>query len=107
MLANKAAGLPNWFHPGTLSSGARFANGSAAMTAVQAALGMLACGWHIATGGRQAECFRWRWSDTGAEGLSANFIPPVWVLGLAGVLEEFQQAQGTGFYMTNWHCKVT
>lgn len=105
MMTNKAAGLANWFHPASLTTGVRFAHGSAAMTAVQSARGMLAAAWHMATGGRQAECFRWRWTDTGLDGLSEESVPPVWSLGLAGVFQQFQEAEGTGFFMTNWHCK--
>jgi hypothetical protein len=109
MLANKAAGMPNWYHPGSLCSGGRYANGSAAMRAVQGARGMLACAWHIATGGRQAELFRCRATDTCIDGVCQDSKPPVWALGLAGadVLAAFQQAQGTGFGMINWHAKVS
>jgi hypothetical protein len=108
MLANKTAGMRNWYHPGSLCSGGRYANGSAAMRAVQAARGMLACAWHIATGGRQAEAFRWRATDSSVAGVSPDINPPVWCLGLAGsdVLAAFQQAEGTGLGMINWHAKV-
>jgi hypothetical protein len=77
---------------------------------LQSAMGMLSCAWHIATGGRQAELFRWRGTDSGVDGVSAGNSkpPPVWTLGLAGadVLRAFQQQQGTGWHMTNWHAKV-
>jgi hypothetical protein len=41
-------------------------------------------------------------------GVSPDSKPPVWCLGLAGsdVLAAFQQAEGTGFGMINWHAKV-
>jgi hypothetical protein len=108
MLANKAAGKANWFHPGSLCSDKRYAHNSACMRAVQSARGMLACAWHIATGGRQAEAFRCRGTDTCVEGICEDSEPPVWCLGLAGadVLGAFQQAEGTGFGMINWHAKV-
>jgi hypothetical protein len=108
MLANKAAGKPNWCHPGSLCSGGRYANGSACMLAVQSARGMLASAWHMATGGRQAELFRCRATDTCSDGVCPESKPPVWCLGLAGadVLAAFQQAQGAGFGMINWHAKV-
>ena len=83
MLANKATGMPSWFHPASLTSGARYANSSPAMTARQAAYGCLAAAWHLYTGGRPAECFRLRWGDTGVPGASDV---PVWALGLAGTL---------------------
>jgi hypothetical protein len=109
MLANKAAGVPSWFHPGSLCSGGRFANNSVCVTAVQSALGMLSCAWHLCTGGRQAEAFRCRKTDSGVEGVSAESKPPVWVLGLAGadVVRAFQAAQGTGWYMVSWHAKAS
>jgi hypothetical protein len=59
------------------------------------------------TSRRQAEAFRWRWSLTGVEGVSEESIPPVWGVGMAGLLQQLQEAQGTGFYMVNWGCKVT
>jgi hypothetical protein len=78
------------------------------MTAVQSALGMLSCAWHQVNGGRQAEGFWCRKTDSSLEGVSSECKPPVCVLGLAGadVLRAFQAAQGTGWYMINWHCKV-
>jgi hypothetical protein len=107
VLANKAAGKPNWYHPASLTSGGRYANGSAPMRCVQAASGMLASSWHMHTSRRQAEGIRWRWSLTGVEGVSEESIPPVWGVGMAGLLQLFQEAQGTGFYMVNWGCKVS
>lgn len=106
MQQNKEAGLPNWFHPGSLTSGGRFSNTSACSRAVQAAYGMLACDCHDKTGGRQAECFRWLWTCTGVGGVLEEFEPPVWTLGLAGLFGDFQDAQSTGFHMIDWHCKV-
>ena len=107
MLTNKAAGKANWYHPASLTSGGRYANGSAPMRCVQAASGMLASSWHMYTSRRQAEGIRWRWSLTGVEGVSEETIPPVWGVGMAGLLQHFQEAQGTGFYMVNWGCKVS
>jgi len=106
MLANKAAGKANWYHPASLTSGGRYANGSAPLRCIHAASGMLASSWHMTTSRRQAEAFRWRWSLTGIEGVSEECIPPVWGVGMAGLLRCFQEAQGTGFYMVNWGCKV-
>jgi hypothetical protein len=74
------------------------------MLARQAAYGTLAAAWHLYTGGRPAECFRLRWGDTGVPG-AGNI--PVWALGLAGLLRDFQEAAGTGVYMINYHCKVS
>lgn len=86
-----------------MCSGSRYANGSAAMRAVQAARGTLACAWHVMTGGRQAEAFRWRGTDSSVAGVSPDGKPPVWCLGLAGadVLAAFQEAEGTGWAMIN------
>ena len=55
MLVNKATGKANWYHPASLTSGGRYANGSAAMRCIQAASGMLASCWHMYTSRRQAE----------------------------------------------------
>jgi hypothetical protein len=74
------------------------------MLARQAAYGTQAAAWHLYTGGRPAECFRLRWGDTGVPG-AGNI--PVWALGLAGRLRDFQEAPGTGFFMINYHCKVS
>jgi len=97
MLANKAAGKANWYHPASLTSGGRYANGSAPLRCIHAASGMLASSWHMTTSRRQAEAFRWRWSLTGIEGVSEECIPPVWGVGMAGLLRCFQEARGTGF----------
>jgi hypothetical protein len=108
MLRLKAAGDPKWYHPSSLTSGGRFANGSPAVLARQAAHGMLAAAWHLYTGGRPAECFRMRWDDSSVPGADAG--PPVWVLGLAGVLQLFQAMPGTGFCLVSslglWQCSV-
>jgi hypothetical protein len=86
-----------WHHPSSLTSGGRFANNSPALLARQAALGMFAAAWHCYTGGRPAECFRLRWPDLSVAGVDAE--PPVWVLGLSGVLKVFQDSPGAGFQM--------
>jgi hypothetical protein len=99
MLKLKAAGDPKWYHPSSLTSGGRFANKSPAVLARQAAHGMLAAAWHLYTGGRPAECFRMRWDDSSVPGADAG--PPVWVLGLAGVLKMFQDMPGTGFCLVS------
>uniref|UniRef100_A0A383WKX2 Uncharacterized protein n=1 Tax=Tetradesmus obliquus TaxID=3088 RepID=A0A383WKX2_TETOB len=75
MLASKAAGAPNWFHPGSLTSGAQYSNTSPAMLATQAAYGTLAAARHLYTGGRPAECCRLRWGDTGVLYGIRSFIP--------------------------------
>jgi hypothetical protein len=49
MLTLKAAGDPKWYHPSSPTRGGRFANGSAAVLARQAAHGMLAAAWHLYT----------------------------------------------------------
>ena len=107
MLQNKEKGMLNWFHPSSMTSSGRYSKTSACSQAIQAAYGVLACDWHDKTGGRQAECFRWLWTCTGVDGISQDCAPPVWALGLAGVLGSFQDAQGTGYYMVNWHCKAS
>ena len=77
------------------------------MRCIQAASGMLASSWHMNTSRRQAEAFRWRWCLTGVEGVFEECILPVWGVGMAGLLRHFQEAQGTGYYMINWGCKVS
>jgi hypothetical protein len=99
MLTLKAAGHPKWYHPSSLTNGGRFANKSPAVLARQAAHGMLAAAWHLYTGGRPAECFRMRWDDSSVPG--ADAAPPVWVLGLAGILQLFQDMPGTGFCLVS------
>lgn len=100
MLTLKAAGHPKWYHPSSLTSGGRFANKSPAVLARQAAHGMLAAAWHLYTGGRPAECFRMRWDDFSVPG--ADAVPPVWVLGLAGILHLFQDIWHW-FLPGEWH----
>jgi hypothetical protein len=60
---------------------------------------MLAAAWHLYTGGRPAECFRMRWDDSSVPGVDAS--PPVRVLGLAGILQLFQDTPGTGFCLVS------
>jgi hypothetical protein len=91
-----------WHHPSSLTSGGRFANNSPALLARQAALGMSAAGWHCYTGGRPAECFRLRWPDSSVPGVDTE--PPVWVLGLSGLLKVFQNSPGAGFQMVRGCC---
>lgn len=99
MLAKKAAGDALWFNPSRLTDGGRFANNSPALLARQAALGMFAAAWHCYTGGRTAECFRVRWADSRVPGVDGE--PPVWALGLAGLLKAFQDTPGAGFQMVS------
>lgn len=99
MLAKKAAGDALWFNPSRLTDGGRFANNSPALLARQAALGMFAAAWHCYTGGRTAECFRVRWADSHVPGVDGE--PPVWALGLAGLLNAFQDTPGAGFQMVS------
>lgn len=86
MLQLKAAGHPMWYHPSSQTTGRRFANGSPALLARQAA--HLTAAWHIYTCGRPAECFRMRWHDSSVPGVDG--APPVWALGLADILKLFQ-----------------
>lgn len=95
MLANKAAGVPNWYHPASFTAGGQYANKHPAMLARQACYGMLAAAWHIYSGGRPAELFRLRWYDSGVPGAGDL---PVWGLGVCGLLKEFQDTSGTGFW---------
>jgi hypothetical protein len=99
MLALKATGDPMWHHPSSLTNGGRFANSSPALLARRAALGMFAAAWHCYTGGRLAECFRVRWPDSSVPGvvLQVEGEPPVWVLGLAGLLKAFQDTPEQAF----------
>jgi hypothetical protein len=102
MQSLKDAGHPLWYHPSSLTNGGRFANNSPALLARQAALGMLAAAWHLYTGGRPAECFRMRWGDSAVPGVHGQ--PPVWALGLAGLLPAFQETPGTGYTMVRACC---
>ena len=100
-----------WHHPAQLTSGADFAHSSAAERCKHAAMGVLAAVFHLHTGGRQAECFRIRWQDatvvlteqmTGVPGVAEV---PLWTLGLAGILQTFQEGLGTGGFVRFYDCK--
>jgi hypothetical protein len=104
MLASKAAGAPNWFHPGSLTSGAQYSNTSPAMLARQAAYGTLAAAWHLYTGGRPAECFRLRWGDTGVPGAGKT---PDGAWGWRACYGTSRRRLARASYMTNYHCKVS
>jgi hypothetical protein len=100
-----------FYHPAQLTSGADFAHGSAAERCRLAAMGVLAASFHLHTGGRQAECFRIRWQDatvvlteelTGVPGIAEV---PLWTLGLASVLQQFQLGLGTGGFVRFYDCK--
>ena len=92
-----------WFHPSRLTSGGQFATTSAAFRARQAAQALLATAQHLYMGSRQAETARGTWDHSSVPGLSAE--PPVWVLGLSGLLTQFQATLGTGFAAVYYHCK--
>uniref|UniRef100_A0A383VPV0 Uncharacterized protein n=1 Tax=Tetradesmus obliquus TaxID=3088 RepID=A0A383VPV0_TETOB len=102
-LAFKERGDPMWFHPSRLTSGGQFATTSAAFRARQAAQALLATAQHLYMGLRQAETARGTWDHSSVPGLSAE--PPVWVLGLSGLLTQFQATLGTGFAAVYYHCK--
>jgi hypothetical protein len=103
MLALKQSGHPMWFYPSSLTSGGQFATTSAAFRARQAAHGVLSTAHHLDLGGRQAEDVRGTWDHSSVPGLEAE--PPVWVLGLSGLLPKFQQTVGTGFCAVYYHAK--
>jgi hypothetical protein len=92
-----------WFHPSRLTSGGQYATTSAAFRARQAAQGLLATTQHLYMGSRQAETARGAWDHSSVPGLSSE--PPVWVLGLSGLLAQFQATLGTGFSAVYYHCK--
>jgi hypothetical protein len=101
MLALKQSGHPMWFHPSSLTSGGQFATTSAAFRAHQAALALLATAQHLYLGSRQAETVRGTWDHSQVPGVQAE--PPVWVLGLRGLLPKFQHTLGTGFRAVYYH----
>lgn len=105
MNALRAAGHPLWYLPSSLANGGRFTNNSPALLARQAAHGMLAAARHIYTGSRPTECFRMRWQDSCVPGLDGE--PPVWALGLAGLLKVLQDMPGAGFCMVCYHLSGT
>uniref|UniRef100_A0A383VW58 Uncharacterized protein n=1 Tax=Tetradesmus obliquus TaxID=3088 RepID=A0A383VW58_TETOB len=101
-LALKESGDPLWFHPSRLTSEAQFATTSAVFRARQAAQALLATAQHLYLGSRQAETARGTWEHSSVPGLPAE--PPVWVLGLSGLLAHFQATLGTGFSAAYYHC---
>jgi len=54
-------------------------------------------------GSRQAETFRGCWDHSSVPAVDGQL--PVWGLGLAGVLKQFQDRRGTGFTGTYYHAK--
>jgi hypothetical protein len=102
-LALKDSGDPMWFHPSRLTSGGQYATTSAAFKARQAAQALMATAQHLYMGSRQAETARGTWDHSSLPGLSAE--PPIWVLGLSGMLAQFQATLGTGFSAVYYHCK--
>jgi hypothetical protein len=108
MEANKAAGVPNWYHPASLTKGGQFANGSAALRCRHTAYGCLSTIWAIWQGGRQAELFRMRWWDCTvplSSDVTGGEDPPLFVLGLGRILKPFQDGLASGFWRRAWHCK--
>lgn len=57
--------------------------------------------WFIYFAGRHAE------SHTELDGVHDEIAPPVWVVGQAGLLRQFQDAPGTGVGSIQYHCKVS
>ena len=107
MLANKQAGVANWHHPASLGgSGGSYANGSLPQRTQQAALAVLAFCWSIYRGGRPAELFRMRWFDASVLLPGQEVQLPLFVLGLSGLLPMLQEAAGTGWWFSGYHCKV-
>jgi len=121
MLANKAKGVPKWYHPQSLTKGGQFANNSPALRAKHAALACMGWIWALHQGGRQAELMRLRWWDafvplaptllsSGSSSVNSSSGSsedvPLFVLGLGGVFQRFQQAVGTGYWFRGWHCKT-
>ena len=95
----------NW-HPASLSKvpGSDYSSTYVAMKARHAAMAMLGIAFELYTGSRPAETLRWKFTDTRIATSDGTELP-VWYLGLAGVLKNYQQALGTGFEMRSYHCK--
>jgi hypothetical protein len=103
LLALRRVATPCGSNPSRLNSGGQFATTSAAFRARQAAHALLTTAQHLCLGSRQAETVRATWDHSSVPGLSAE--SPVWLLGLSGLLVQFQDILGTGFRAVYYHCK--